>query len=83
VTNDVFDPRTRAKMEFALELACRGLPSGRQGHEWRRIVAEDIILCARDGKTSLEDLSAAGRRSVVDKLGGSVINPVPPELLAG
>ncbi len=83
MTTEVFEQSTRDRMEYALELACRGLPPDRQGHEWRKLVAEDIILCAREGKTSLAELSAAGRRAVVEKLGGRPIKPVLPDLMAG
>jgi hypothetical protein len=82
VTSEAFDETTRSRMEYALELACRGLPAHRQGHEWRRLVAEDIMHCAREGRTSLEDLTAAGRRSVVEKLGGKAISPALFESVA-
>ncbi len=83
MTSEAFDQSTRARMEYALELACRGLPASRQGHEWRKLVAEEIILCAREGNTSLAELSAAGSRAVVTKLGGKAVLPVLPEVLAG
>ena len=75
--NEDFDEAARSRMEYALELACRGLPANRQGHEWRKMVAEDIMCCAREGRTSLEDLSAAGRRCVVEKLGGKATGHIP------
>ena len=77
MTTEAFDQSIRDRMEYALELACRGLPANRQGHEWRKLVAEEILACAREGNTSLSELSAAGRRAVVTKLGGasfSVVN---------
>ena len=83
MTSEAFDQSTRDRMEYALELACRGLPASRQGHEWRKLVAEEILTCARQGNTSLSELSAAGRRAVVNKLGGKPVAPVLPEVLAG
>jgi len=71
-----FDEAVRSRMEYALELACRGLPANQQGYEWRKLVAEDILCCAREGRTSLEQLTATGRRCVVDKLGGRAISEV-------
>jgi len=77
-----FDEATRSRMDYALELACRGLPEDRQGHEWRKIVAEDVMRCAHEGRTSLEDLTAAARHCVVEKLGGKAIRSVPFETVA-
>ena len=82
MTGVAFDQSTRDRMEYALELACRGLPASRQGHEWRKLVAEEILACAREGTTSLPELSAAGRRAVT-KLGGSAVASVLPAMLAG
>ncbi len=83
MTSEALDQSTRNRMEYALELACRGLPASRQGHEWRKLVAEEILSCAREGNTSLAELSAAGRRAVVNKLGGQAVVSVLPEVLAG
>ena len=83
MTTEAFDQSIRDRMEYALELACRGLPANRQGHEWRKLVAEEILACAREGNTSLSELSAAGRRAVVTKLGGQAVASVLPEVLAG
>jgi len=65
---DWFDETMRVRMEFALELACRSLPPGRQDHETRKQVAEQIILSARRGTTSLDELIHAGRSAITDLL---------------
>ncbi|KRR11627.1 hypothetical protein [Bradyrhizobium valentinum] len=57
---DTFDRRTMARMEVALERACLLLPTGREKHNARRIVASKIIECANRGETSLSRLSEAG-----------------------
>ena len=57
---DAFDPRTIAKMEVALERACLVLPTGREQHNARRIIAGKIIECATRGNTSLIELTEAG-----------------------
>jgi hypothetical protein len=73
VITDTHDEQVRNAMEYALELACRGLPTDRQGHEWRKLVAEEISRCAEEGGTSLSDLIAAGRRAVITMCGGKVV----------
>ncbi|MFZ5737596.1 MAG: hypothetical protein ACOY6K_12015 [Pseudomonadota bacterium] len=60
---DHFDSRTVANMTVALERVCGGLRDG-QHHAVRARVAEAILACARDGRRSLGDLEAAGRRAV-------------------
>ena len=83
MTTDAFEPAVVAGMEYILEIACRGLPPERQGFEWRRIVAEDMLICAQEGRTSFEDLSAAARHAVVEKLGGIATSCDLQALLAG
>src|SRR5262249_38765785 len=65
---DWFDEAMRLRMEFALELACRSLPPGRQDHETRKQIAEAIMLSARRGATSLDELMQAGRSAISDLL---------------
>lgn len=70
-----FDARTFANMEVALQHACDQLPVDRNGHAYRRYVAERIIDCAMNDSQSLTRLSQAGYRAVVkvcvgDRRGG-------------
>jgi hypothetical protein len=57
---DAFDRRTIDKMEVALERVCLVLPTGREEHNARRIIASKIIECATRGNTSLIELTEAG-----------------------
>jgi hypothetical protein len=57
-----FNRRTLANMEVALDRVCSGAPIGEQ-HEFRKRVAEAIVLCARSGKTTLGALTQAGERA--------------------
>jgi len=61
-----FEERTLADMNVALERACRQLRTGEDGHEARKFVAQRIIESARHGRASLTDLTAAGKRAVVE-----------------
>ena len=49
---------------FILDEVCSTLPKGGD-HESRKFVAEQLMLCARAGKTSLEELAYAGQRALV------------------
>jgi hypothetical protein len=51
-------------LEFILDEVCATLPKGGD-HEDRKFVAEQLMLCARAGKASLEDLVYAGQRALV------------------
>lgn len=59
-----FDRRTMAAMEVALEKACACWPNGGQ-HNLRKRVAQSIIQCAKTGNTSLDALTEAGERALV------------------
>ena len=54
-----FTERIAADMEVALERACQRLPADRQDHETRKLIAERIIEAAREGHTTLSELTAA------------------------
>lgn len=56
----------RGSSEYGLVLdqVCAGLPNGGD-HESRRYVAEQLIQAVRAGKTTLGELTSAGRRAVV------------------
>ena len=57
-----FDSRTLAKMNLALDLACKGVPNG-EDHAVRKRIARQIIKYARSGETTLDELTAAGQRA--------------------
>src|SRR5215207_10106308 len=61
-----FDHRTYANMEVALQRACDQLPGDRNGHSYRRFVAQRIIDCAENESRTLTSLSQAGYRAVVE-----------------
>jgi hypothetical protein len=63
-----FDEVTLTSMEIALERACGGLPEDMQGHDARKFVALRIIDCARRGNATLTELTATGKRAVVELL---------------
>jgi hypothetical protein len=60
-----FDSRSLANMNIALDRVCEKVFNGRK-HSVRRRVAKQIIKCARSGKTTLGDLTAAGRRALIE-----------------
>ncbi len=61
---DSFDRRTMAVMEVALDRVCEGRPDG-QRHEFRCLVAQAIIRCAKRGGTSLGALTEAGEHALL------------------
>lgn len=61
---DEFDERTLANMDVVLDEICRELPHGGD-HESRKFIAEQLIKTVRDGKTSLGELTYAGRHALV------------------
>jgi hypothetical protein len=58
-----FDSRTFANMQVALERVCETALHGER-HAVRKRVAEHILRCARDGGTTLGELTAAGQRAL-------------------
>ena len=60
----VFDSRTFANMQIALDRVCETAEHG-ESHAVRKRIAEHIIQCARAGKTTLGELTAAGQRGLV------------------
>lgn len=62
-----FDPRTLANMNVALERVCQKAVHG-EDHLVRKQVAKQIIKCARGGKTTLGELTAAGQRGLIRAL---------------
>ncbi|MGY3239982.1 hypothetical protein ACVMAJ_006872 [Bradyrhizobium sp. USDA 4448] len=61
---DQFPDRVKANMEVVLEEVCTELPNGGD-HDSRRYIAEQLIRAARDGKTSLGELTYTGRRALI------------------
>ena len=59
------DDRTKAKLDFALEEACRGLPYGGD-HALRKKVAEKLLRAARKGNTTLDGLSVVARSALIE-----------------
>jgi hypothetical protein len=49
MTEDGLDARTRANMNLALERICRHRPDG-EDHQFRQLVAQRIVQCAKSGK---------------------------------
>ena len=63
-----FDESTLTNMEIALDRACCGLPCDMQGHDARKFVAKRIIDSAKRGHVTLTELTASGKRAVVELL---------------
>jgi hypothetical protein len=61
MTEDGLDARTRANMNVALERICRHRPDG-EDHQFRQLVAQRIVQCAKSGKKTLGALTEAGER---------------------
>jgi hypothetical protein len=59
-----FNSRTLANMNVALERVCEKAPHG-EDHAVRKRIAKHIVRCARSGKTTLSDLTAAGQRALI------------------
>jgi hypothetical protein len=59
-----FNERTQANMDVVLEEACAELPNGGD-HESRKFIAEQLIQCARSGRTTLSELMYTARRAIV------------------
>lgn len=66
-----FDRRVLANMEVALERICEGRPDC-EDHELRSFIAESLVLCAKQGRTTIGALTEAGEaalagRSIADR----------------
>lgn len=62
-----FDSRTLANMNVALDRVCEKAAHG-EDHLVRKRVAKLIVKCARNGKTTLGELTAAGQRGLIAAL---------------
>jgi hypothetical protein len=58
-----FDARTMANMNVALDCVCQEAQNG-EDHLVRKRVAQQIVQCARSGKTTLTELTAAGMQGL-------------------
>jgi len=61
---EAFDQRTLANMQVALERVCETAADG-ESHVVRKRIARQIIECARGGRTTLGELTAAGQRGLI------------------
>ena len=59
-----FDTRTLTMMNAALDRVCDNIPRGEE-YAVRKRIAKQIIKCAKSGKTTLSDLTAAGQRALI------------------
>ena len=64
MTEGKFDSRTLANMNVALDRVCQMTPHG-EDYAVRKRVARQIVKCASGGKTTLNDLTAAGQRALI------------------
>ena len=64
------DQRTLARMDLALEQACRVFPHGGD-HEQRKYVAAKMVLSALEGNTTFDGLSEVACHAVEQLLKGS------------
>ena len=62
---DEFDDRIRANMDLALEEVCREMMHGGD-HASRRFIAQRLIECTREGRTSLAELKGVARRALLE-----------------
>jgi hypothetical protein len=60
-----FDRWTLANMDAALDEVCRNVPRGEE-HAVRKRIARQIIKCAKSGRTTLSELTAAGQRTLIE-----------------
>ena len=60
-----FDDRTRANMDVVLEEICREMPHGGD-HESRKFIAERLMECVREGRSSLAELNGVARRALLE-----------------
>lgn len=58
-----FDSRTLANMNAALDRVCEQIPRGEE-HAMRKRIARQIVKCAKSGKTTLDELSAAAETAL-------------------
>jgi hypothetical protein len=69
-----FDRWTLANMNAALDDVCGKIPHG-EDHAVRKRIARQIIKCAKSGRTSLGELTAAGQRALAAASRNDVNSP--------
>jgi hypothetical protein len=65
-----FDQGTIANITMALDLVCRRIPADRDSNELRKLIADELIRCARVGGRTLIELQQAGMK-VLEETGKS------------
>ena len=60
-----FDQRIAANLEVALETICQKLPNGGD-HETRKGIAEALLQAAESGHTTLGEIEAVGRKTLLE-----------------
>jgi hypothetical protein len=75
---DSFDTKTLAKMEVALEWACKTLQKGSDNHDARRYVANRILEHAGAGDHTLGGLTEAGRSAASELARGRDVDVKSP-----
>ena len=60
-----FDRWTLANMDAALDEVCQNVPRGEE-HAVRKRIARQIIKCAKSGRTTLTELTAAGQHALIE-----------------
>jgi hypothetical protein len=69
-----FDRWTMANMDAALDEVCRSAPRGEE-HAVRKRIAKQIIKCAKSGRTTLSELTAAGQRALIETVSHGAGSP--------
>lgn len=64
--SEQFSKLTVARMEMALEAACRPLPDAFASHASRTRVAQRIIECATNNTRTLTGMTRAGQQAVAE-----------------
>jgi len=57
-----FDQTTIANMTAALDFVCKRIPAEKDTTELRKLIAHELIRCARSGNRTLVDLQNAGMK---------------------
>jgi hypothetical protein len=55
-----FDQGTIANITTALDFVCRKIPADRDSNELHKLIADELLRCARAGRITLIELQQAG-----------------------
>jgi hypothetical protein len=69
-----FDQGTIANITTALDFVCRKIPADRDTNELRKLIADELIRCARAGRITLIELQKAGM-SILNETGKPAKSP--------